>query len=494
MTEPGRTPSGGLWVYQAALELASKEEHQVVVIGSGPGAALAAVMLAKAGLEILVLEEGDFYPVDSVRQFSVNEMQTKYRNGGLTMALGNPIIQFVEGRCLGGGSEINSGLHHRLPDEVVWRWSAEQALPDLTPASLRDCFEAVEKELSVSLMPSGTVPLNSLVIKEGADTLGWNCLEVPRWRQYTPENPVGYRQTMTETFLPQAQKAGARIVCGAKVERLEYSCGAWKVDVRTGGPDNLRTIRAETVFLGAGAIGSSVILKRSGLGEGRSPGLHLHPTVKIVAQFDREINQLDSGVPVHQVKEFGSGMSIGGSISSPHYLAVSMASRPGGLAVVRDKWPCLAVYYATVVPEGRGSVTVLPGFSEPVVRYRLTKRDLAALTLALKRLGRLLLAAGAQRLYPSVLSMPPLDSPSALEGMGDLIPAKALELMTIHLTSTNAMSGTPILGMVDEQGRVWGTRGLYVCDASILCSAPGVNPQGPLMALVRRNTARYLGD
>ena len=45
-------------------------------------------------------------------------MVQKYRNGGQTVALGRNKIAYVEGRCVGGGSEINSGLYHRTPPEV----------------------------------------------------------------------------------------------------------------------------------------------------------------------------------------------------------------------------------------------------------------------------------------------------------------------------------------------------------------------------------------
>ena len=42
-------------------------------------------------------------------------------------------------------------------------------------------------------------------------------------------------------------------------------------------------------------------------------------------------------------------------------------------------------------------------------------------------------------------------------------------------------------------GRVHGFKNLYVADASLLCTAPGVNPQGSVMAFARRNVMRFLG-
>ena len=42
-------------------------------------------------------------------------------------------------------------------------------------------------------------------------------------------------------------------------------------------------------------------------------------------------------------------------------------------------------------------------------------------------------------------------------------------------------------------GAVPGFPNLFVNDASLLCTAPGVNPQGSIMALARRNVMKFLG-
>ena len=48
--------------------------------------------------------------------------------------------------------------------------------------------------------------------------------------------------------------------------------------------------------------------------------------------------------------------------------------------------------------------------------------------------------------------------------------------------------------LVDSFGRVHEFKNLRVNDASLLCTAPGVNPQGSIMALARRNVMRFLAD
>ena len=104
---------------------ANELRAEIVVVGSGPGGAITACLLAEAGRDVLLIEEGQFLPLESCAPFSQDELEQKYRNGGQTVALGKNKITYVEGCCVGGGSEINSGLYHRTPPDILERWRKE---------------------------------------------------------------------------------------------------------------------------------------------------------------------------------------------------------------------------------------------------------------------------------------------------------------------------------------------------------------------------------
>ena len=61
----------------------------------------------------------------------------------------------------------------------------------------------------------------------------------------------------------------------------------------------------------------------------------------------------------------------------------------------------MAIYYAAITSEGRGLVQAIPGVRDPLVTYRLTKRDRDLLGQGLGRLAMVMLEAGADEVYPS---------------------------------------------------------------------------------------------
>ncbi|MGI0499804.1 GMC family oxidoreductase N-terminal domain-containing protein [Limnospira platensis CENA597] len=462
---------------------------EIAVIGSGPGGAITACLLAEAGRDVLLIEEGAFLPLESCAPFSQEEMVQKYRHGGLTAALGTPKVQYVEGRCVGGGSEINSGLYHRTPPQVLERWRTEFQVEGLGDADLLPHFQACEEAVTVCPLP-GKPPAASLKLHQGAIKLGWESLEVPRWFRYETQDdpnlpPKGKRQSMTKTFIPRALRAGCRLRSETRINRIGRRGQKWTLWANTG------EIEAETVFICGGAIQTPALLRRSGITENIGNSLQLHPTVKAIAQFSEPVNALDMGVPVHQVKEFAPRFSFGCSISSPPYLSVGMVDHPEYMGEVHRHWENMAIYYAMITASGRGSVRTLPGFRDPLVRYRLTGEDLRDLGDGLRKLSQLLFEAGAIAVYPSLSGFGRLKGDDR-DRIPEILPAASTNLMTVHLFSSCPMGENRRLCAVDSFGKIHGFDNLYIADGSLLCTAPGVNPQGSIMAIARRNALKFL--
>ena len=100
--------------------------------------------------------------------------------------------------------------------------------------------------------------------------------------------------------------------------------------------------------------------------------------------------------------------------------------------------------------------------------------------------------AGAEELYPSITGFEPLVSVDEIDRLPNILGRKTSSLMTIHLMGGCPMGEDLSKTSVNSFGKVHGAEGLYVSDSSLLCSALGYNPQGTMMAIVRRNALKFL--
>ena len=136
----------------------------------------------------------------------------------------------------------------------------------------------------------------------------------------------------------------------------------------------------------------------------------------------------------------------------------------------------------------------LPIFNDPLVRYNLTHKDRQTLALALKKLCELLLAAGAQTIFPSIYNGPVIKNVSDLIELPDQIDSSKTSIMSVHMFSSCPMGEDRDICVVDSYGKVHGQKNLWVSDASMIPSATGVNPQGTIMAFAKRNAEKIIAE
>jgi choline dehydrogenase-like flavoprotein len=467
-------------------------ETEILVIGSGAGGAVTAATLARAGRTVTIVEEGPWVDPDATEPFSLEEMVAKYRHGGTCAALGRPAIAYAEGRCVGGSTEINSGLYHRLPGELAEEWQRVYRIDEFGTAALDHYSQRIEDELAVSLLP-GAPPVSSAMLERGAAKLGWQAVEFSRVFRYESSGRA-VKQTMARTLLPRAMEAGARVIANCRVSKLlrrdDRIVGARCERERDDGTIEPLTIHADHVFVCAGATQTPALLQRSGIRRNIGNGLKMHPTVKIAARFEHPIDHGD--VPMHRVTEFAPGFTIGGSASRRGHVALALADSGADYTAALADWERVAVYYAAIRSEGHGRVLALPGFAAPLVTYNLSEGDMSRLARALLHLGEVLLAAGATEMYPSVTGGVTARGPEDLVQWLDATSRNRANLMSVHLTSTVRIGENRDRTGADSFGRVWGFTNLRLNDASLLPDAPGVNPQGTIMAIAARNSDQFL--
>src|SRR4029450_4177516 len=170
-------------------------------------------------------------------------------------------------------------------------------------------------------------------------------------------------------------------------------------------------IEAEHVFVCGGPTETPALLRRSGITHGVGSTLGIHPYLKVVARFPEIIDADTSGSPLLQVKEFTPDITMGGAYFTPGHVAVMLNENPADDLRNRDARRRMAAYYVGVRGTGRGSVRPSwVGDGLPRIHYWRSRGDVPNLSRGFAHMGRLLLAAGAEVIYPVTFGMPPVRS------------------------------------------------------------------------------------
>lgn len=474
-----------------------------IVIGSGAGGSITALELARSGRRVVVLEEGARVPLEAYGAASYEAMDQFYRRGGMTPLLGPVPIGFVEGACVGGSTEINSGFWHRTPPEAILRWKAQFDVADLSPRDLEPHFDLVEELLGVGEWV-GPEPPSTRVLREGVEAMGWAAQRMKRVAPGCKNTnacasgcPTGAKRSVATTIVPLAERAGAQFIPNARAKLLllrNRRVTGVLVELTVDGRLELVRLDADQVFVCGGTTETPALLLRSGIRHAVGNTLRIHPMLKVAARFPEHIDAQSSVLPLVQVREFWPEINLGGSFFSPGHLAMLLSEDRAFLGQL-PQYRKMANYYVAVRGTGSGSVRSTLWDDAPTAWYRLSDEDLRNLSRGLARLAMLLLAAGAEVVYPGVAGLGEIRSPEvAARWLDELLPRSALSLSTVHAFSSCPMGERAGRCAVDSFGRVKGHENLHINDASMLPDSPGVNPQGTIMAIARRNVLRFIEE
>ena len=488
--------------------------YDAVIVGSGFGGACAGLVLAEAGMRVLLLErgrpvardDGDWDPRQillgdryrsaspvSVRQYRARTHQDTYPH-----------------EVVGGASVFYGGASLRLRPADLDRWPIDYA--DLAPHYTRaEALLGVHGEAGGDPQepprdgpyPHPLPPLSAPArrIRDAGERLGYRPFALPMALNFSDASrPTcilcntcdGYpcrieaKNDLAVTVLRRAQAAGLEIRAGATAARVvldgDRAAAVEAVDGRGGAPTRFA---AHRVIVAGGALQTPALLLRSGL-QSRAGGawigrrLMRHCNAVVTGVFRVRTNpeqvfhkQLCFGDFYEDLRgRLGTATGTIQDIYTPAAQVIRRHAPPGlgriagwlaaymqNLLCIAEDDPCRDNRVALGAPGGDG----LP---VPRVDHAYTPADRERLAYLVRRARRILRAAGAwtTRLY-------------------------AIDTFS-HGVGTVGMAADPGAGALRPDGRLWGSDNIWVTDGSAFTTSAGVNPSLTIAANALRVAAK----
>ncbi len=479
----------------------------VCVVGSGAGGAVVAAECARAGLRVVVVEEGDYYTHEDFQGPPFQRMLRMYRDHGAIAALGSPPIPVPLGKAVGGTTVINSGTCFRAPGTTLALWQRHFGLEGFDEETLSPYFDRVERVIHVKPVPWEIIGSNAQVFDRGVRALGLHGAPLQRNIEGCRGCgvcvfgcPSDAKQAMHLSYLPLAETAGAKIYARCEVRNIVAEGTRVRgVEAAILGPAHdpgsrgrLR-VRADRVVLACGALHTPLLLRKNrlGLGSGQlGKNLALHPALGVSATFKEPLYHWRGTLQSYYVDHLHLSDGVMIEVTTIHPAMALSAAKAVGLELKHflAELPFRASAGLFVSDTTTGEVAALPGLRKSVIRYQLSRFDAARLFRGMALVGEIFLSAGATAVHTN---LPGLERVTSRRELNELKSAprwqpRDLHLAAFHPVGTCRMGSKPTNSVVALNGQVHGVEGLYVADASLFPTCVGVNPQETIMAFATK--------
>lgn len=392
-----------------------------VIIGTGAGGAIIARELAKNNLPVTILEKGPY--IKSKDAFNYYD---KY----------NETVDLLTTTCIGGATIVSMSNMVRALDEELLDYGVD----------LSEAYRYVEELVGVHQLDDSHIGKGTQAFLDAGEELGLNTMKMPKAIREEDCIQCGKcafgcpadAKWSGKDFVDEAVEAGATLITEAEATEImtenDAACGVKYIK------DNQeQVIEADKVILSAGAIGSTFILRNTGISEaGRE--LFFDPFVS-VGGYLKDIN-FNTEVQM-------AGLVIGENfVLSPHFSSFIRANIPDDNVTDND---ILSIMVKTP-DEAKGYIDD----DGEVVKIN-TIQDIRYLAEGTATAGFILEKAGVD---PNTIGS------------------------TVYRGAHPG--GTAAIGKIVDSNLETEIENLYVCDASVLPISPGKPPILTILALAKR--------
>ncbi|SFB92233.1 GMC family oxidoreductase [Massilia yuzhufengensis] len=489
-------------------------EADVVIVGSGAGGGVTAEILARAGLSVIVVEEGALKSSADFRMREAEAYPSLYQESAARKTADKG-INILQGRTVGGSTTVNWTSSFRTPAATLDWWRTHHALPDATPEALAPWFAMMEARLQIADWP-GAPNENNDILRRGGAQLGiptglirrnvQGCWNLGYCGMGCPTNA---KQSMLVTTIPAALELGAQLVTRARAERFvlvkdradELLCHA--LDAAGVHPTGrVLRLRARHFVVAGGAINSPALLLRS---QAPDPSgqlgkrTFLHPTVISAAFFPQRVEAWAGAPQTVYSDHFLAGPvdgPIGYKLEAPPLHPLLLATTMNGFGqshaqLMRD-FPHLQGMLALLrdgFHEGAPGGTVrLRADGSPELDYPLTDYLWDGARRALLSMAEIQFAAGASAVQPAHEMARRYTSWREAKAAIAALPQQLhlTRVASAHVMGGCAMSGGERQGVATPDGQYRGIANLSVHDGSLFPTSLGANPQLSIYGLTAK--------
>lgn len=486
----------------------------VAIVGSGAGAGITAELLTRAGLSVVMVEEG---PLRSSSDFSQQEAvayPSLYQESAARKT-SDKAINILQGRCVGGSTTVNWTSSFRTPVPTLRYWQQHFGLADYGNDELAPYFAQAERRLNIG--PWLTPPNeNNDLLRRGAARIGIEAAAIARnvkgcWNLGSCGMgcPTNAKQSMLVTTIPAALDKGATLLVETRAEKFELANGRvialQCVQVKPNGAraDGATRVVAKHFVLAAGAINSPAVLLRS-----HAPDPHgrlgtrtfLHPVVMSAAVMAQNVEGWNGAPQTIYTDHFLETQPIDGPIGykleAPPLHPVIFASTVSGYgqaqADLLRQFPHTHVLLALLRDgfheQSAGGRVSLRGDGSAALDYPLTDFVMDGARRALLSMMEIQFAAGARQVLPVHELARPYTAWSEARDAVSALPMKPLltKVVSAHVMGGCALGGREALGVTRPDGVHWQIENLSVHDGSLFPTSIGANPQLSIYGIVNR--------
>lgn len=491
----------------------------VAIVGSGAGAGISAELLARAGLKVVMIEEG---PLKSSTDFNQKESEAypQLYQESAARKTEDKAINILQGRCVGGSTTVNWTSSFRTPDATLAFWRDRFGLTDYSSEALGPYF--LQAETRLNILPWLTAPNeNNDLLRRGAAKLGIPAAAIARnvkgcWNLGSCGMgcPTNAKQSMLVTTIPAALDLGAQLLTEMRADKFEIANG--KISAlhcrpvmpngalaHLGTAQTATKIVAKHYVLAGGAINSPALLLRS-----QAPDPHallgtrtfLHPVVMSSAVFEQPVHAWSGAPQTIYTDHFLDTQAIDGPIgykleAPPLHPVIFASTVPGFGQSQKDllqSFPnnhtLLALLRDGFHDESRGGKVKLRSDDSPALDYPLTDYVMDGARRALLSMMEIQFAAGARQVLPLHEMAQPYTTWGQARDAVSVLPMKPrlTKFVSAHVMGGCALGGDEKLGVIRPDGVHWQLENLSVHDGSIFPTSIGANPQLSIYGTVNR--------